>query len=104
MSAKIKIIDNDISKVIASVSLSLNVPITKIKGDYRGKDESAARHIAMGLVFSRNYIGLEKIGKIFKRNHATVIYGIRKFNDVVDNPKRNKLLADKISKVMEALN
>jgi len=34
MSARIKIIDNDISKVIASVSLSLNIPIVKIKGNY----------------------------------------------------------------------
>jgi len=104
MSAKIKIIDNDISKVIASVSVILNIPISKIKGYYRGKHESAARHIAMGLIFNRNHIGLEKVGKIFNRNHATVIYGIKKFNDVVDNPKRNSMLSEKINKVMEVLN
>ena len=104
MCARIKIIDNDISKVIASVSFALNIPIVKIKGNYRGKDESAARHIAMGLVFTRNYIGLATVGKIFNRNHATVIYGIRKFNSIVENPKCDPVTSEKIRKVLEVLN
>lgn len=102
--SKIIIQNNNISKVIATVSHSLNIPISKIKGNYRKREYTIARHIAIGLVLSKNTIGVEKVGKIFNRNHSSIVEANKIFKWVSEDPKRYPLFAEKLNTVISLIN
>lgn len=59
--------------IIEMVSKSLNVSIPNILGYSRTRDKVIARHIAMYLIYERTSLGYKPVGKIFGRNHTTVM-------------------------------
>ncbi len=102
--ATIKTIDNNIGKIIAVVSTSLNVPTSKMKGIDRTKNVTVARHIAMVLILEQNKISFENLGSIFNRWHRTVVFARDRYNSAIENPKRDPFFSESLNKVITCLN
>lgn len=62
-----------IEKIFAAVSRKYNVPIDDIKSKKRNAEIAQARHVASYLVWKITEISLPHIGKIFGRDHTTVL-------------------------------
>ena len=62
-----------IEKIFAAVSRRYNVPIDDIKSKKRNAEIAQARHVASYLVWKITEISLPHIGKIFGRDHTTVL-------------------------------
>jgi chromosomal replication initiator protein len=58
-----------------------NIPLHVLQSPARTKEIAAARFIAFQLLYSTIKLSKARIGKIFNRDHATVISGLRKFNN-----------------------
>ncbi len=54
-----------------------------IQGNQRGRNTTIARHISMYLIRSLTSMSLENIGELFEKNHSTVLYSIRKVEDLI---------------------
>jgi chromosomal replication initiator protein len=93
---KIKIADKD--GIMAAVSESLDIPIETILSKDRHQDVAMARQIAMALI--RKYepsVTLKRIGRMFRRDHSTVIYALRTFDNLYG---RDKTFTAQVDKVM----
>lgn len=91
----------DSDKVMIAVSEVLEVSIKDIKSLSRKTELVFARQAAMFLIRKSNKtITLKSIGKIFNRDHSTVIYAIRSMTDHIKIEKKTKsiiqLIQDKI--------
>lgn len=60
--------------ILEMVSKSLNVSIPNILGYSRTREKVIARHIAMYLIYERTSLGYKPVGKIFGRDHTTVMH------------------------------
>jgi chromosomal replication initiator protein len=87
----------DIDKIANSVAEYFKIPIGDIIGKTRKKDIALARHIAMFMSHRILKITLEEIGLYFdKRDHSTVIHGIKKIDEMV---KKDSSLSQKIYEI-----
>lgn len=67
--------------IISVCAKSNNVPIDAIFGESRSKFAILARQQAMWLAAKETGLSLAELGRIFGRDHTTVIHGIRREND-----------------------
>lgn len=74
-----KISENDI---INSCALYYNVSVNDIKGRSRSRNIAVPRQIAMYLMRMELDMSLEEIGKVFDRDHATVINSVHKISEL----------------------
>lgn len=72
-------------KIIEKVSKKYGVSEDDIKGENQSQEISYARHITMYLIRKTMKLSLPKIGKIFNRNHSTVISSIKKIERELGN-------------------
>ncbi len=54
-----------------------------LQGRQRSKNTAIARHVSMYLIRNLTSMSLEDIGQIFEKNHSTVLYSIRKVEDLI---------------------
>ena len=79
----------DIEAITNAVASFFSIPLGDIRGKTRKKEVAMARHIAMYMSHKRLKITLEDIGEYFdKRDHSTVIHGVKKVDDLAKNDSR----------------
>lgn len=67
--------------IIAKIADYYNITPEEIMGKSKIKNVSNARHIAIYLIRSLTGLTLEDIGKVFGRDHSTVLHSIRKVEE-----------------------
>jgi chromosomal replication initiator protein len=65
-----------VDKIFAAVEKKYNVTKTDLESKSRVKEVAQARHIAIYLIRSITEMSLPHIGKMFNRDHSTVISSI----------------------------
>lgn len=81
-------VGEDLSKLYPILEDKLKVSLKDVYKDFKSENIPAARAIIS--FFLRNKydkLSLSTIGKIIKKNHATIIVGIKKFNGLILNPE-----------------
>ena len=66
------------SLIISQVCKFYSIDETVLRGTLKNKGTTEARQIAIYLIRKLTNLSLPDIGKEFNRDHATVLYGIRK--------------------------
>lgn len=72
--------------IIASVSSITGVSGEDIRSPKRVRSVSIARHYAIYQVYQQLYIhglSLSQIGKMFNRDHSTVLYSVKSISDAI---------------------
>jgi chromosomal replication initiator protein len=73
----------DINAIGNAVANHFSIPLGDIRGKTRKKDVVLGRHIAMYMSHKILKVTLEEIGDYFeKRDHSTVIHGVKKIEDL----------------------
>ena len=69
------------------ISQKLHLSVNQIKSDSRDHSFSEARFILMH--FAHYYLNMTKvaIGEFLNRDHSTVVYGMKKCNNLLDTDK-----------------
>ena len=83
--------------IIDIVCEQLQFEREQLTGLSRKRPLVEARQIAIGLILISNPgIGLKKVGKMFNRDHSTIIYARENFNDLYNT---NKQFTQKVNMV-----
>jgi len=72
------------TEIIDKVVDFYNLSVKQVKGKSRKKNLVKARWIAMYLIREKTNMKLTAIGKLFERDHTTVIHAIQGVNDVLN--------------------
>lgn len=72
-------------KILQAVANYYSIPVEQIVGSRRSKDTVQPRQVAMYLVRELTNYSLPEIGKVFSRDHTTVLHSINK----VDEERKN---------------
>lgn len=86
-----------IEKLIADVALEFSISRADIFSNKRDKDFIFPRHVAMFLLKDRLGLSLNQIGKIFSKDHTTVIYAVEKVKSKI---KTNQALNQRLLKII----
>lgn len=68
-------------KILQAVANYYSIPVEQIVGSRRSKDTVQPRQVAMYLVRELTNYSLPEIGKVFSRDHTTVLHSINKIED-----------------------
>lgn len=71
--------------IIREVSRYYCIPVEKLRGSGRSKEMVLPRQVAMYLVRELTEYSLPEIGKVFSRDHTTVLHSINKVEDYLKN-------------------
>lgn len=85
-------------KIIQAVANYYSIPVEQIVGSRRSKDTVQPRQVAMYLVRELTNYSLPEIGKVFSRDHTTVLHSINKIED----ERKNSSEMDGIIKTLTA--
>jgi len=97
---KIKIVDKH--EIIQAVCMALEVTKDQLVSPTRKRPIVVARQIAIGLIRKYNpEATLVNIGKLFNRDHSTIIYAQRTFDDLNG---RDKVFTQDVLKVLKLTN
>lgn len=77
--------------IIENVSKYYKISQDKILGKSRNKDIVIARHMAINLIKVLLDLPSTQIGKIFKRDHSTILSAIEKFTRNINEEKNDRL-------------
>jgi chromosomal replication initiator protein len=72
-------------QIIERVGAHYSVSSENIVGRSREKSISLARHVSMYLIRQLTDLTLDEVGKLFGKDHSTVIHSIRKIEDLLDD-------------------
>lgn len=79
----------NIEMITKAVANYFSIPLGDIRGKTRKKEVAMSRHIAMYMSHKRLKNTLEEIGLYFdKRDHSTVIHGVKKIEDLIKKDSR----------------
>lgn len=90
-----------VAHVLICVCRALDVQLTALKSPKRDIDLAEARFIIMHILVKHQKLTTTRVGKLLNRDHATVIYGIDKYQSRLD--AKDKAFRHKINLVMEEL-
>lgn len=83
-------IDNRLDRIVSAVSEVCGLPEEQIKGKSRRQDVVDARYLVFWLARKRTELTLTDIAwHVNRRQHGTVINGLRYAQAWVDNPRMN---------------
>ncbi len=68
-------------KILQAVANYYSIPVEQIVGNRRSKDTVQPRQVSMYLVREMTNYSLPEIGKVFSRDHSTVLHAINKIED-----------------------
>lgn len=71
--------------ILREVSNYYCIPVEKLRGSGRSRDMVLPRQIAMYLVRKLTDYSLPEIGKVFSRDHTTVLHSINKVEEYLEN-------------------
>ena len=73
-------------KILSKISLITEIPIEILKSKEKPDEIVIARHLYFYLAFSEKPFKLSftKIGSLVNRDHATVMYGIKKIKEAIE--------------------
>lgn len=71
----------DVAKIQQAVVEYYKLSMIDLKSDRRYFDVVTARHVAMWLAKELTFRSLPEIGRIFRRDHTSVLHGIRSVNE-----------------------
>lgn len=92
---------DDVQTIINITSAILGIELDQLYSPNRKREVSEARCIAIGLIFSVNEtVTLKQIGKIFNRDHSTIIYNRDLFNDLMGIDKGFTEKANQVLKLV----
>lgn len=74
-------------KVLHLVSHYCEVSVDDLKGIFKTREISEARQIAMVLINNNSNITLRRLGRLFNRDHSTVVFSLNKVADLVYSDK-----------------
>lgn len=83
-------------KILQAVANYYSIPVEQIVGSRRSKDTVQPRQVAMYLVRELTNYSLPEIGKVFSRDHTTVLHSINKIED----ERKNSAEMDDIIKTL----
>ena len=69
--------------IISETSRYYGIEEEALQGRQRSKNTAIARHVSMYLIRNLTSMSLEDIGKLYEKNHSTVLYSIRKVEDLI---------------------
>jgi hypothetical protein len=80
--------------VLRLVALKHGLDVAELSGPVRSRPVVAARHEAVGLVYTHcRYISLPAIGRIFNRDHTTILHTLRKLRKIAQKaPYRRSVI------------
>lgn len=85
-------------EIIVHTCNMLNLDYADVLSRKRDKALVTARMIAIGLTCKCNLYTLKEIGRVFNRDHSTIIYNRDTFNDLVQI--KDRYFLGKLNKVM----
>lgn len=85
-------------EIIVHTCNMLNLDYADVLSRKRDKALVTARMIAIGLTCKCNLYTLKEIGKVFNRDHSTIIYNRDTFNDLVEI--KDRYFTGKLNKVL----
>lgn len=88
--------------IISEVSRYYSIPEDTIRGTLKNKITSEARRLAMYLIRQITNMSLPDIGKIFGKDHSTVLYAVRKVDSSL--AKGDKRLAGNLRDISANIN
>ncbi len=77
--------EDNSKRVLQKVSAFYNIGVEKLCGRSRKKEFSTPRHVAMYLLKKKCGISLSQIGKVFERDHSSVVYAVSKIQEKVES-------------------
>lgn len=89
-----------VERVLTIVSFELNVPKSDILYKSRRMPERDARHISIHLIRNRTNLPLKSIGKIFNRDHSTIINSINSVNGWIKYDSKFNELYKRLDKLI----
>lgn len=78
------------SNILQAVAKEYGVSVDDIMSNSRRSDIAEARQVSMCLFAETSGYEPERIGRVFRRNRATVIYAICKIRDLASVDKRTQ--------------
>lgn len=88
-------------KVVSSVAHAYGIPVSDLMGDSHQKEFSLPRHIAMFLCRKRLKMSFKGIGRLFQRDHSTVMSAIKQLQKGLD--ASNKELEASLNSIEKGL-
>lgn len=70
--------DKEMALITSAVAVHFRVPLPAILGECRIRRTVDARHMAMALIHDLHGYGLKRIAWPFRRDHTTVLHGLRR--------------------------
>lgn len=90
---------DDVEQILAITCNTLNVPMEGVLSSSRKRELVEARCIAIGLTLTVNKkITLMELGRIFSRDHSTIIYNRNLYDDLYKSDKDFTKKADSVLK------
>lgn len=89
-----------VPEVIGAVAASFGLPPVRLTGRGRGHEVSLARHVAMYVAREVTGRTLAVIGRAFRRKHSTILYGIKRVENL---RKRDPGLDRLVERLLERL-
>jgi chromosomal replication initiation ATPase DnaA len=84
-----------IERILMTISVEMNIPKSQILSKSRAMPERDARHIAMHLIRKKSKLPLVRIGKVFNRDHSTVINSLKSVDGwLLHNKKFNRVYTE----------
>lgn len=90
--------------VIETVSLVSGIQLEHLKKDLRNQETVYARFVAFYILRTYLMMTHKSIGKMFGKDHATVIHGLRTIEDEVTNLPLQQLKERCVAKFLKNLN
>ena len=100
-----KILKNDqkhARQIIEDVSDFYGLTIAQVKGKFRLRGYVKARFVAIYIVRKRTGLTLKEIGRLFYRDHTSIIHALRTIEEVLSLRFDNDY-QDEIKKLMEII-
>lgn len=91
-----------VEKVLNLVASKYNVPVEEIKGRKRTQDIATARHISIYILRKITDMSLPSIGKIYGRDHSTIISAIDSITEKYNNDGSIRVQVDDIIKMAKS--
>ena len=79
--------DQIANNIIQSICFDRDVTKTEVVGKRKFKELVEARYLSIYMIKTKTDMTLKEIGKIFNRDHATIIYAVESIKDTMSYDK-----------------
>ena len=83
-------VESKIDRLLKRIATETNVSVKEMKSKFRYKEFSEARYIAMYILHKKYNLTSTRVGKLFDRDHATVLTACKKLEGFMEFDKEFK--------------